>query len=160
MYKGLLQILKELGLIDESTESKSILLPRLREILSSHPSFEDKNTYLEQLAQKYCVKIIWVPKFHCELNPIEGLWCFMKWFVRKENDQDFKKFSELITSSMRQFEEKNLNIKLWNRFWKACEMYQSGCTYQEVLQELFGAKQSTEVAHHKKNKNFNTLLNV
>ena len=58
------------------------------------------------------------------------------------------------------FEDKQLYIKLWNRFWKACEMYNSSYSYQVVLQELFGAKQSDYTSQHKKNKDFNTLLNI
>ena len=57
---------------------------------------------------------------------------------------------------MDQFERKNLNIKLWYRFWQAVEMYEGKATYQQVLQELFGAKSNAEVSNHKKNKDFNT----
>ena len=32
-------------------------------------------TKLEVLASKYNMKIIYCPKYHCELNAIEGLWC-------------------------------------------------------------------------------------
>ena len=37
-------------------------------------------------------------------------------------------------------------------------MYYNGATYQQVLQTLFGAKSSPTVVAHKKNKNFNSLL--
>jgi hypothetical protein len=55
--------------------------------------------------------------------PIEGVWCERKRFVRKYNDQDFSKLHGLIEESIESFQEKNLNIKLWKRFWKAVEMY-------------------------------------
>ena len=28
---------------------------------------------LEKLANDYCIKVMFVPKFHCELNAIEGV---------------------------------------------------------------------------------------
>lgn len=56
------------------------------------------------------------------------------------------------------YENSELNIKLWKRFWRALEMYSSDGSYQEVLQELFGAKMEAKVQNHQKNKNFNTLL--
>jgi len=51
--------------------------------------FEERDTYLERLARQYDVKIIWCPKYHCELNPIEGVWCDTKRFVRSNHEQDF-----------------------------------------------------------------------
>jgi hypothetical protein len=158
-YRGLIAILTELDLIDDSYEPKDLTLAKLREILSTHVSiFEEQNTHLEQLANKYDIKIIWCPKYHCELNPIEGVWCDSKWFVRKNNDQDFRKLNKLIIESLNQYEEKNLNIKLWNRFWQAIRMYNEGSTYEQVLQTLFGAKSSSKVLTHKKNKNFNSTF--
>jgi hypothetical protein len=66
--------------------------------------------------------------------------------------------SDLIVESFDQYEKKRLNIKLWYRFWQAIEMYSEGASYQQVLQTLFGAKQTSTPSSHKKNKNFNTLI--
>ena len=53
---------------------KKIKLEDLGNLLLTHPAFtNEKNTRLEQLASKYNIKIIWLPKYHCELNPIEGV---------------------------------------------------------------------------------------
>jgi len=68
----LLDILKDLHLINENDEDTNYNLPRLREILNTHPAFDEENTALNQIAKSLNGKIIWTPKFHCELNPIEG----------------------------------------------------------------------------------------
>ncbi len=81
MSKGLLEIAKEMNIIDFNTQSRNIKLIELREKASLHPAFSSV-TKLEKLAKKHGVKIIWCPKYHCELNPIEGLWCYSKRFVR------------------------------------------------------------------------------
>ncbi|CAF0827332.1 unnamed protein product [Brachionus calyciflorus] len=73
VYIGLLDISKKLGLIDNSSSSKDFLLKELREMLLTHPAFDGVNTHLEKLAAEYNIKIIWCPKYHCELNPIEGV---------------------------------------------------------------------------------------
>jgi hypothetical protein len=91
-------------------------LAQYREILSRHIAFKN-NTKLERLAEKYGVKIVWLSKFHCELNPIEELWCDSKQFVRKNNDQYVNNFEKLVESSFEKFDEKDLDIKLWFRFW-------------------------------------------
>ena len=157
MYKGLLAIAKESGIILDCVESRKIKLPELREQMLTHPAFSDKNTRLEKLAQCFQINIVWCPKFHCELNPIEGVWCALKRYVRKHNEQDFSKLFDLILEAIDDYENKKLNIKLWKRFWKCIELYKNGAKYTEVLVELFGAK-SLETSSHKKNKDFNTNI--
>ena len=123
----------------------------------SHPTFIEKSTNLEKLAIKYDIHIIWCPKYHCELNPIEGVWCDRKRYVRSHNEQDYQKLLPLIATSLDQYESKQLSIKLWYRFWRSIEMYDSGASYQEVLETLFGAKSSLTKSH-KKNIHFNNAL--
>ena len=48
-------------------------LLELRSLCSKHPAFVD-STHLEIIAKKYNINIHFIPKFHCELNPIEGRW--------------------------------------------------------------------------------------
>ena len=40
--------------------------------MNTHPAINANNSALDKLALVHKSKIIWVPKFHCELNPIEG----------------------------------------------------------------------------------------
>jgi hypothetical protein len=65
--KGLFKLAKELKAIDINAESKDkrYLLPNLRDILSHHIAFQTI-TKLEQLALDNNLKIIFVPKCHCE----------------------------------------------------------------------------------------------
>ena len=85
-----------MGLIDENFEQGQNKLADLRKKLQTHPAFETNNARLKQLAVNYGFKVIWCPKFNFELNPIEGFFCNLKHFIRKNNDQDFSKFHELI----------------------------------------------------------------
>jgi len=157
VYKGLVKILSDLNLIEDVGEAKKLKLQQLREKLLEHPAFNNSNTRLESLASKYGYIVTFCPKYHCELNPIEGVWCFLKGYVRRRNDQNFSKLLGLIIESIDAYKKKDLNVKLWHRFWRALEMYQNDSSYQEVLETLFGAKSSASVISHKKNKDFNTL---
>ena len=136
---------------------KDVKLDRLREIVSQHPVFQ-VTSKLEHLAREYNTLIIWCPKYHCELNLIEGFWCYLKGYVRRNNDQKFQHFFDLICISVQKYQQSGIHAKLWNRFWNCIEMYASGATYLEVLHTLFGAKSSDNVQNHKNVKNFNTNL--
>jgi len=104
-------------------------LPNLREIQSYHIAFKSI-TKLEQQALDYNLEIIFVPKFHCELNLIEGFGCFMKQYVRKRNDQNIATMHQLIIEGIGIYQKDpelvNLNLKLWHRFWCCVDMHKDG----------------------------------
>ena len=108
LSKGLRVVAKELGFNPVGKK-----LDELKAILIKHPAFSS-TTKLEALGQKYGVKIIFCPKFHCELNPIEGRWCLEKGYVRKHSDQTFFKMLHLIKEARNYFEENQFYKKLIN----------------------------------------------
>ena len=105
----------------------SIKLAKLRKILASHPAFQ-KVPKLEKLARKYMIKVSFSPKFHCELNAIEGLWCYMKQYVRKDSDQIYPTMMRLIPKSREMFAEREIQMKLFRRFWRCLDAYKKGKT--------------------------------
>lgn len=110
---------------------------------------------LEKLGSQYNIKIIFAPKFHCELNPIEGLWCNQKQFVRSRTDQTFNTMVYLIGQSRLHFVEKQIYKKLFRRFWKSLLAYQSGQDYSQVLQLFFSNLCKSNVISHRKITNTN-----
>ena len=164
--KGLLQIAKELSI--------SILpkckLVQLREIIGQHPAFQTvcivwpiffniitdssfKKTKLENLAEKYGIRVIYCPKFHCELNPIEGLWCSMKTYVRKRTDQRYSTMLRLIEEARTHFVNIGLYKKLFRRFWKTCEACKDGQTYGSILKLFYSTHCKENVISHRKISN-------
>ena len=85
----------------------SMKLPEIRALLSNHPVFQNISR-LETLARKYQVEIIFTPKFHCELNAIESLWCHMKQYVRKMSDLTFSIMLRLILESRENFQQQQI----------------------------------------------------
>ena len=143
--KGLLVLAKELSLVVPD----KIKLDELRNLLSAHSAFQNA-TRLEKLGLKYHVKIIFGPKYHCGLNPIEGLWCAMKRYVRQRNDQTFSTMLALIPKSREDFQEKNLQLKLFRRFWRTLQAYNQGQSYSEVLKLFFSNLCVGDVIAHRK----------
>jgi transposase len=134
-------------------DSKSSL-SQLREIVSKHKAFETQ-TKLEILAKRYNVQIIFCPKFHCELNPIEGLWCSQKKFVRQRTDQNYDTMVRLIYESRGYFIEKKTYIKLWRRFRRCINAYKKGVSYGEILTTYFSGKSKEKIQAHRKIYNQN-----
>lgn len=129
----------------------------MKDLLKDHVSFEPVSK-LEVLAREYNISIVFCPKYHCELNPFEGLWCEQKRQVRKQNDQDTNKLFSLIEQSRDDFRKSDKNLYLWRRFWNSIEMYSNGGTYQDVLKTFFGVRSSARVKNKKKINDFNSLL--
>ena len=91
MSKGLKKITVEFG-YDSPDKLK---VDEIRALLIEHPAL-CPTIKLNKLAEKYGVKIIFCPKFHCESNPTEGLWCNQKQYVRKRTDQTFVRLHKLL----------------------------------------------------------------
>ena len=107
------------------------------------------------LGIKYKIKIIYCPKYHCELNAIEGLWCNQKAFVRSRTDQSFAKMINLIADSRRHFVERKIALKLFRRFWRSIGAYFEGQTYADVLKLFFSQLCKTSVQSHRRISNKN-----
>ncbi len=113
--KGLFVIAKELELIPADAKSSDYLLPALVEIVKKHPAF-DIQTNLSRLANDYGIIINYLPKFHSELSPIEGVWSYEKFFIRKHTDQTFPTMRKLLHESRGNLFNHCLIPKLWRRF--------------------------------------------
>ncbi len=91
--KGLFNLCKELKIPEENTLSKAIKLTDLRILASNHPAFKRKSKQ-EDLIQNLNsqhnlnIRLIYLPKLHCEFNPIEMFWAQLKNDLRQGNDQD------------------------------------------------------------------------
>ena len=130
--KELLELVKDLKVSLHS----SMKLPEFRALLADYPAFRNISK-MERLAHKYNVQIIFVPKFHCELNAIEGLWHHMKQFVRKTTDQTFSTMMRPIPESRENFIDKKIQSKLFRRFCRSLNAYNQGKSDGEVLMFFF-----------------------
>ena len=109
------------------------------------------------LAMKYNVTIIYCPKYHCELNAIEGVWCSQRAFVRLRTNQTFEKMLKLIPDSRIHFVERQIALKLFRRSWRSIQAYSQGQTYSDVLKLCFSQLCKTTIQSHRRisNKNIN-----
>jgi hypothetical protein len=146
--KGLFVIAKELELIQADAKSTDYTLPKLVELVKKHPAF-DIDTNLTILAKKYDIIINYLPKFHSELSPIEGVWAHEKVFIRKNTDQTFPTMRKLLNESRENLFKHCLIPKLWRRFWRVVDDYKNDVSFLDILKGHFGLKCRTEIVGHR-----------
>ena len=96
---------------------------------------------IKRLNDKYDmkIKIVYLPKFHIELNPIEMYWAQIKNYFRKMNEQGTNgdKVEKLILEARSKFKNADTNHRLWSRFWRVVKSYNDGYSYKHVMKEYF-----------------------
>ena len=74
---------------------------------------------------------MYLPKYHCELNPIERNWCHAKKISRQYVNGTIVKLRSVIPTSL-----EAVTVEMMNKFFRTCrdyEMaYRSGCKGKEV----------------------------
>lgn len=76
--KGLKVVLEERG-VDTSKMNGE----EMREILKSHPDFKYEKSKIERYLTDECKHLMYMlPKYHCELNPIERVWAQAKRYTK------------------------------------------------------------------------------
>jgi len=92
VFKGMTRILQERGLTEEAklkAECKGFKCPAdktaccQRRVLYNQPDFADEGSGLEILGREFGFEVIFLPKFHCELNFIEQCWGHAKRVYRQ-----------------------------------------------------------------------------
>ena len=69
--------------LDEQSDSDDELMPDgMRTILANHEDFRSEKTIVERFYLDRGHQVHFIPKFHCELNPIERVWGQAKRYTR------------------------------------------------------------------------------
>lgn len=94
LQKGTRSILEERGV-----DTKGMNSDKLREELKSFQDFCDKTTILEQEVNDQGHLCEYLPKFHCELNPIERCWCHAKKYTRAHCNGSIIRLRKIVPES-------------------------------------------------------------
>lgn len=101
--KGLIQILTESG-----KYHKKMKLDDMRKELSSHSDFKEEKTKLEHFLNDRGHVCIMLPKFHCELNPIERCWGKAKLYTKAYTNYTFPRLQSNIPSALDTVSKENI----------------------------------------------------
>jgi len=89
--KGMKLVLQERGI--NVTKMKA---DDMRSTLQEMHDFKYEKTKLETLLTEHGYRGFFIPKFHCELNPIERVWAQSKQYTRAHCDYSFKGLEDTI----------------------------------------------------------------
>ena len=93
--KGTKRVLEERGV-----NTKGMKAERMREVLGEMSDFKYEKKKVERLVASRGHRAIFIPKFHCELNPIESCWCHSKHYTRSHCDYTFPGLLAIIDQSL------------------------------------------------------------
>lgn len=89
--KGMKAILEERGI-----NTSQMVKDDMRIILSNHEDFKTEKTIVEHYCDQEGVMAIFLPKFHCELNPIERVWGQAKVYTRMYTNFSFPRLRAIM----------------------------------------------------------------
>ena len=89
-----------------------------RRILSECPDFKIDKCWLEETVESLGCSLIFLPKFHCELNFIEMLWGSVKAQLRRQCTFSFKELGERLP-----FQLDNIPVALVKKVNRHCIRY-------------------------------------
>ena len=79
--KGMKRVLQERGI-----NTATMVADDMRTVLANHEDFRTEKTLVEHFLTNRGHKVFLIPKFHCELNPIERVWGQAKKFTRSHTN--------------------------------------------------------------------------
>ena len=81
LQKGLKRLLE-----DRKIHTKGMKRDDMVKIVSEIIDFRFQKTRVEEMILSKGHRVMFLPKFHCELNPIERVWCQAEQFTRSHCD--------------------------------------------------------------------------
>ena len=94
--KGMRQVLDERGV-----NTRGMKADEMRTVLGTHPDFKYEKSSIERFLVEEKKHIMYMlPKYHCELNPIESVWAQVKRYARAYCKYSIISLRKTITPAM------------------------------------------------------------
>lgn len=102
------------------------------QILSLQPDFASQRPLIQEIIEDHGHKVIFFPKFHCELNFIEYFWGAAKKYARKNCDYSFKGLEKTVPEALESISLEQIR-KYARRSWRFIDAYRKGLTGPHAL---------------------------
>lgn len=150
LHRGVQAIAEELGIKEKQKEAKEkdptkpqpkLLQADYINYCFMHEAFQDCDVRMvEQIVREYNdISIVWLPKFHPELNPIELVWAYVKQHTRRKTDWTKKTLIKNILEAREQLPAITINRYI-RRTKKIADMFLEGKNLSEIFEQLYNRR--------------------
>ena len=108
--KGMRIVLQERGVDTTKMKAKD-----MRDLLKTFPDFNRQKNILEDYIERRGHICVYYPKFHCELIPIERVWCQAKKYTRAYVDGTITRLRKVVPEGL-----DSVNLELIKKFFRTC----------------------------------------
>ena len=116
--KGLKTILAERGINTVRMKADD-----MRTVLSNHDDFKHEKTNVEHYVESRGHIALFLPKFHCELNPIERVWGQSKRYCRAYTNFTLVKLRQIINPGL-----DSVTVDLIRKYFRKARDYEKAYT--------------------------------
>ena len=87
--------------------------------MNEFEDFSTQITLLEELVHTKGHICLYLPKYHCEMNPMERNWCYAKKVARQYVNGSMVRLREVVPISL-----DAVSIEMMNKFCRTCRDYE------------------------------------
>jgi len=111
--KGLKRVLEERGINTTGMKKEQMV-----KVLEEMRYFKFQKSRVEELVLGKGHRVMFIPKFHCKLNPIERIWCQAKKYTRANCDYSFPGLESIIDTAL-----DSVSVDLMRKFFRKVREY-------------------------------------
>ena len=89
-------------------DTKGMKLDEMRSILAGHDDFKNEKCHVDTVLTDCGHTCVFIPKFHCELNPIERVWSQSKRYTRAHCDYTIASLQRNIPLALQSVSAENI----------------------------------------------------
>ena len=113
LQKGLKTVLEERGVNVKKMHKDDMI-----KTLSEMRDFKFQKSRVEEVILKRGHRVMFIPKFHCEINPIERVWCHAKQYTRAHCDYSFQGLEQIMHTAL-----DSVDLKMIRKFFQKVREY-------------------------------------
>ena len=80
--------------------------------------FKFQKTRVEELILNKGQGVLFIPKFHCEINPIECVWCHAKQYTRAQCDYTLQGLEKTLGAAL-----DSVNVEIIKKYYRKVREY-------------------------------------
>lgn len=148
--KGMKQVLEERGI-----NTTTLRADDMRKILANHDDFRTEKTILETFLSEKGHTCLFLPKFHCEFNPIQRVWGEAKCYSRKHTKSTLPRLRNILPAAF-----DSVSVTTIRKYFRKSRDYERA--YDEGYQAGTGVEKAVKLyKSHRRvfNRVFFSMLN-